>query len=165
MDELFREIRDFPGYRVSTLGRIENENTGRIMRINRNGRGIPIVGLMFGGVQYKRSVPLLVATAFLESPVHESFDSVIHLDADRTNCNVANLMWRPHWFVVRYHQQFKDPERMRFLTEVYCPETGEYFRDSTHMAMTYGLLDRDIVAAHVNGDLIWPTKLTTQVML
>lgn len=163
--ELFRPIPQFPDYAVSTLGRVENIHTGRDMKISVNGRGIPIVGMMFNGTQYKRSVPVLVAQAFLEPPIHESFDSVIHLDADRRNCRASNLMWRPHWFTVRYHRQFKEPARMKFHTRVYCPETDEWFEDSTHMAMTYGLLDRDIVAAHIHGDMIWPTRYTVAIEL
>lgn len=158
--EVFRVIPQFPDYAVSSLGRVQNVHTGRDMKINPNTRGIPIVGMMFNGTQYKRSVPLMVAQAFLESPIHESFDSVIHLDTDRDNCRASNLMWRPHWFVVQYHRQFHVTGALKFLKPLRCPETKEWFRDSAHMAMTYGLLERDIVSSYVNGDMIWPTKYT-----
>lgn len=163
--EVFREIPQFPDYSVSTLGRVVNQHTGRDMKISLNTRGIPIVGMMFNGTQYKRSVPLMVAQAFLEAPIHESFDSVIHLDGDRTNSRASNLMWRPHWFVIRYHQQQFRPDSLRFLNPIHCPETDEWFENSGHMARTYGLLERDIVEAHVNGHMIWPTKLSVDRVL
>lgn len=162
LPEVFREIPQFPDYAVSSLGRVKNVHTERDMRINLNTRGIPIVGMMFNGQQYKRSVPLLVAQAFLESPIHESFDSVIHLDTDRTNCAASNLMWRPHWFVIQYHRQFKLMGNLKFLTPIRCRETDEWFEDSSHMARTYGLLERDIVTSYINGDMIWPTKYTVE---
>lgn len=163
LPEVFRPIPQFPDYAVSSLGRVVNQHTGRDMKISLNGRGIPIVGMMFNGTQYKRSVPVMVAQAFLESPIHESFDSVIHLDGDRRNCRASNLMWRPHWFVVRYHQQFRSRGNLKFLTPVYCNETEELFENSAHMAMTYGLLERDIVESFVNGHMIWPTRYTVTV--
>lgn len=163
LPEVFREIPGFPGYAVSSLGRIQNTNTGRDMRIGRNGRGISMVGMMFAGVQYKRSVALLVAQAFLDLPPHESFDSVIHLNGDKTHCAASNLMWRPLWFAGRYHQQFGRVESLRFLTPVHCIETDEWFENSEHMAKTYGLLERDIVRSFIDGDMIWPTRYTIEV--
>lgn len=161
MTEEWRQIPDFPIYDVSSLGRIENNQKGRIMRLAVNQRGIVYVGLMKDGVQLKRSVALLVASSFLHIPIHESFDSVIHLDGDRTNCAASNLMWRPHHFTINYMRQFTT-HPVIYNGALYCPETDELFANSYDMSVKYGLLLRDIHAAIVNGHMIWPTKLTVQ---
>lgn len=159
--ENWNTIPGFPRYDVSSLGRIRNNDTGRDMRLTVNQRGITYVGLMRDGVQYKRSVALLVANAFLDIPIHESHDSVIHLDGDRQNCTAHNLMWRPHHFTINYQRQFREPQPA-YIGPLFCPETEEIFPDTRHMAVKYGLLERDILAALVNEWMIWPTKLTVR---
>lgn len=158
MSERWSNIPDFPRYDVSSLGRIMNTHTGRDMRLAVNQRGILNVGLMRDGMQYKRSVALLVAAAFLPIPPHESFDSVIHLDGDRTNCRQHNLMWRPHHFTINYMRQFRDPDPV-YVGQIYVPETEEVFPDSRVMALKYGMLEKDIVQAIVNEWMVWPTRL------
>lgn len=157
--EQWHTIPHFPRYNVSSLGRIENTDTGRDMRLTVNQRGILYVGLMKDGTQYKRSVALLVASAFLHIPIHESFDSVIHLDGNKQNCKAENLMWRPHHFSINYQRQFRD-EQPAYTGQLFCPETEETFPSSREMSRRYGLLERDILAAVVNGWMIYPTKLT-----
>lgn len=160
MKEEYRQIPDFPRYNVSSLGRIENGGTGRDMRLVVNQRGITYVGLMKDGLQYKRSVALLVAQSFLSIPIHESFDSVIHLDGDRQNCAASNLMWRPHHFTINYMRQFR--EEPVYVGSVHCPDTEETFPSSRDMAVKYGLLEKDIVKAIVNEWMVWPTRLTVR---
>ncbi len=103
MTEIWRPIEAFPGYSVSDHGRIRADKSGRILQLNLNQYGLVQVGLMREGVQYHRSVPLLVARAFLEPPF-EPFDTPINLDGDRHNNHVDNLVWRPRWFAIRYNQ-------------------------------------------------------------
>lgn len=160
--EEWMDIPEFPEYAVSTLGRVQRLRTGRIMKLSRNQRGVIMVGMMKDGMQHKRSVPILVANAFLDRPRQESFDSVIHLNGDRDDCSAVNLMWRPHWFVVQYHRQFFYPG-LKFNCRIYCPQTEEFFNNSLEMAVTYGLLERQIVEANVNGHMIWPTKFEVLV--
>jgi hypothetical protein len=105
--EVWRQIYEFPGYSVSNMGRVRNDETGRIMALSRNQYGIVNVGLVLGRKQYKRSVALLVADAFLPTWESEVFTSPIHLNGDRSDCRAENLMWRPRWFAAKYHRQFK----------------------------------------------------------
>lgn len=160
MSEEWRTIPDFPRYDVSSLGRVRNIDTGRIMQLTLNQRGIMYVGLMKDGCQYKRSVALLVAASFLNIPIHESFDSVIYLDGDRRNCAQSNLMWRPLHFAINYQRQFTNPPA--YYGSIYCPDTDETFPTSRQMAVKYGLLERDILKAMVNGWMVWPTKMSVQ---
>lgn len=158
--EHWLKIPHFPKYDVSSLGRVRNNETGRDMRLTINQRGIVYVGLMRDGVQYKRSVALLVAHAFKHIPQHESFDALIHLDGNKANCKADNLMYRPFHFSINYHRQFRLPPA--YQGEIYCPETNETFATSREMAVKYGFLERDILAALVNEWMIWPTKMTVQ---
>jgi len=153
--EEWKEIGAFPGYSVSTYGRVRNDTTGRIMAMLRNQKGIVSVGLTQALVQHKRSIAVLVANAFLPKPDMNSFDTPIHLDGDLENNHVSNLMWRPRWFAVKYHQQFLT-EKRGFLVPV-VDDSGEMFETSWEAATKYGLIDREILTATLNRTYVWPT--------
>lgn len=150
------EIEEFPGYSVSAEGQIRNDHTGRILALTRTQRGVIQVGLVSNGVQHKRGVALLVATAFLPPPVPDTFDTPIHLDGDLSNNNISNLMWRPRWFAIRYQRQFSNGKR-GFDQPIMDTGTGEWFPDSWSAATKYGLLDREILVATLNRTYVWPT--------
>lgn len=154
--ERWKEIPDFPGYSVSSHGRVVNDETGREMAITQNQGGVTMVGLTKGLKQYRRSVTLLVADAFLdplETPT--TFDTPIQLDGDRWNNRVDNLMWRPRAFAVKYHRQF---EREPFVpVPIYEEATGEEFPTSREAAVKYGLLETEIFRALRNKTYVWPT--------
>jgi hypothetical protein len=109
--EEWREIRFYPGYSVSTHGRVRNDDTGRMMTLMVNQRGIVNVGLTRSRQQQRLSVAVLVADAFVPRPIRESFNSPINLNGDRFDNRVENLLWRPKWFAIKYFQQFKSSIR------------------------------------------------------
>lgn len=152
----WKVIPDFPDYSVSNRGQIRNDDTGRVLALTRNQNGLVQVGLMNGHHQHKRGVALLVAKAFLPPPVPETFDTPINLDGDRLNNATENLMWRPRWFAVRYHQQFHNDKR-GFRGPIQEIRTGELFPNSWQAAITYGLLDIEILVATLNRTYVWPT--------
>ena len=82
--EIWSEIENFPDYSVSNFGRIRSNRTDRILALNKNQFGVLQVGLMRDGQQWHRSVPLLVAKAFIPQP-RGSFDTPINLNGDRTD--------------------------------------------------------------------------------
>lgn len=140
--ERWLEIYGFPGYSISSTGRVRNDHTRRIMKLSQNQIGVLYVGLRVGGVQYNQTVAKLVARAFLEE-APSWFDSPMHLDGDRSNNNVENLIWRPRWYATRYHNELLEPEPLcRF--PIRDPETGRIFPHSRAVAMTYGLLESQI---------------------
>lgn len=155
MDE-WREVREFPGYSVSRDGLVRNDETGRFMTLLRNQGGIINVGLTKNLVQYKRSVTVLVAEAFLPTHPLESFDTPINLDGDRSNNHVDNLMWRPRWFAVKYFQQFTNGLR-GYSVPIIDINSGEQFQTSWEAATKYGLIDREIMIATLNRTYVWPT--------
>jgi hypothetical protein len=112
--EVWRTIYEFPRYSISNEGRVRNDDTGRLMRLSHNQYNILYVGLVSGRRQYKRSVAVLVAEAFLPDYERtEPFDTPIHLNGDKADCRAHNLMWRPFWFAVKYHRQFQRGPHIR----------------------------------------------------
>jgi len=154
----WKTIKEFPGYSVSDQGEIRTDKTGRILSTFQNQSGLVCVGMMHDGIQYHRSVPLLVAKAFLSrNHVPQAFDTPMNLDGDRHNNAVSNLAWRPRWFVVKYNRQFTHPYSNPITNTIVDLENGEMSRNSFECAMKYGLLEEDLVLSILNRTFVWPT--------
>lgn len=155
LPERWREIREFPRYKVSDWGRVVNVDTGRILKQKLNSREIVMVGLMKDRRQYHRSIPKLVARTYLSRLV-DSFDTPIHLDGDPLNNHATNLMWRPLWFARRYRRQFP-----AVLTEYHVPivdvESGVHYEHTWDAAIRCGLLEQEISITMENNSYVWPT--------
>lgn len=162
-EELWVTIQDFPDYLVSNQGRVMNGRTERILAKTMNAQGIIFVGLSVGHVQYKRSVTLLVAKAFLGAP-SVPFDTPIQLDGDRTNNESDNLRWRPKWFAHRYHQQFKQPYPHHIRYSIIDTKSKQISKNSRDCFTTYGLLEKDLILAIANRTYVWPTYQIFQVL-
>jgi hypothetical protein len=156
MDENWKRIRGFVRYSVSDWGRVRSEKSGRILSLNQNQYGLVYVGMVRDGIQYHRSVPLLVALAFIPND-REPFDTPINLDGDRFNNHVDNLTWRPRWFAIRYNQQFKWPCAHPIDRPIQDLKTGEVSDNSFECAIRYGLLESDLVMSIFNRTFVWPT--------
>lgn len=157
-------IPSFPGYSVSDLGMVRNDETMQLLSRLVNNRSLVYVGLVRDGEQLNRSVARLVAEAFLPTPKYATFDTPINLDGNRTHLGVTNLMWRPLWFARQYHQQFK-----KIWTEkkpIVDIDTGEQYRNSMAAAMTHGLLAINVFEWALMFDYymdkgvegVWPTN-------
>jgi hypothetical protein len=149
-------VEDFPGYSVNPLGQVRKDSSGRLLCTRVNQYGVPYVGLMRGWRQCIRSLPLLVATAFLPER-NDIFDTPINLDGDRLNCAADNLMWRPRLYAVHYVNQFKERYEHPIDAPILAVDTGEVFEDSLAAACRYGLLEREVVLSLLNRTLAWPT--------
>lgn len=154
--EVWKEIEDFPDYSVSSYGRVRTNRTGRILHLTENQYGLLQVGMMSYGVQCHRSVPLLVAKAFILQPPGP-FDTPINLDGDRYNNNVNNLAWRPRWFAIRYNQQFRHPYLNHIRYPIVDLASNVVSRNSLECAKTYGLLEEDLVGSILAHTYVWPT--------
>lgn len=156
MQEEWRKIEGFSGYSVSNLGSIRNDESGRLMAQCTNNRGLMQVGLTKNKVQYRRSVALLVAEAFVTRGTNESaFDTPINLDGNRRNNSVLNLLWRPRNFAIRYIAQFQQSGPC-FSRPVEIIETGEQFDTSWEAAIQKGILDREIAFSVMTKNYVWP---------
>jgi NUMOD4 motif len=154
--ENWKTIDHFPEYSVSDHGRIRTDKSGRILALSENQYGVVQIGLMRDGEQRHRSVPLLVAKAFILPPAGP-FDTPINLDGDRHNNHVDNLVWRPRWFAIKYNQQFRYPYENRITEPVIDLKTGEVSENSFECAKRYGLLERELVFSILNRTYVWPT--------
>jgi hypothetical protein len=105
--ETWREVIGFPGYAISSWGRVRGP---RAMLIPAITQGYKHVSLSIGSVVKTRRVHILVAEAFLgPSP----FDGALcaHNDGDKDNCRLSNLRW------ASYVENMAD--RGRHFTRVY----------------------------------------------
>ena len=154
--EYWKSIPSFPEYSVSDYGRVRSEKTGRILSLNENQYGVVQVGLMNNRIQYHRSVPLLVAKAFLPKD-RPAFDTPINLDGDRHNNHVDNLVWRPRWFAIRYNQQFRFPLENPISSRIIDLKSRDISENSFDCATKYGLIEQDLVLSILNRTYVWPT--------
>lgn len=149
-------VQGFPGYSVNPLGQVRKDSTGRVLHTRLTQYGTPYVGLMRDWRQHIRSLPLLVANAFIPKP-SPIFDTPINLDGDRLNCAVSNLMWRPRWYAVLYNQQFQDRYPNPIRAAVRAVNENEVFPNSFAAACHYGLLEREVVLSVLNATYTVPT--------
>lgn len=157
MSDEWAAIEGFPSYGVNRLGQVCNFSTGRILRLQQNQYGVVFVGMLDAdGWQKQRSVVRMVAHAFLPQDL-EAFDTPIQIDGDRWNCEVGNLAWRPRWFAIRYHQQFKRRYPFSIQAPIRDIGSGDIYRDSWVVVRTFGLLEEDLVVSIELRTYVWPT--------
>jgi len=161
--ETWSQISEFPRYSVSDLGRVRNDDTGRIMKLTMNRENILSVGMMHCGTQFRRSVPLLVAQAFVPGGT-EYFDTPVCLDGDPFNIRANNLTWRPRWFAVKYKQQFANGDGILIDRSIRNIQTGDVFADSFECSKWYGVLEWDLVESIQYRTFVWPVLQQFEVM-
>lgn len=155
--ENWGEIKGFEGFSVSDLGRVRNDDTERILTILRNQHGTCYVGLNKGGRQHRRSVAQLVGETFVPRYFgRRDFNRLIHKDIDRTNNRADNLVWRPHWFMVKYLIQAKTGQ-VGSNKPVIEKKNHEIFPNSWEASLAYGLLEKDLISSILNHTVTWPT--------
>lgn len=162
-EETWKTIKEFPKYAVSDAGRVLREDSGHVLAQTPNQYGVPSVGLMRADTQYRRSVPLLVASAFIQKGFGP-FDTPINLNGDRFDNRVVNLLWRPRWFAVKYNRQFKEPYAYPINRTLVDLATGVEYDSSWDCATKHGLLEKDLVLSILNNTVTWPTYQTIMVV-
>ena len=147
---------DLDNYSVSNMGRVRNDRTNRIMKQSQNQSGASKVSLArhVGDPRITLGVANLVARYFVEGETRE-FDTPINLDGDRSNNMASNLAWRPRWFAINYHRQFQF-QPIVFDQRIVCLDTDEVFDSCRAAAIHYGLLEREIAEATLQGRGVWP---------
>jgi len=155
--ETWLNIYGFENYAVSDMGRIINTVTDLIKTPTMNQQGIPSVLFVKDRIQHRRSVAVLVAEAFLEPHMNKWFDTPTNINGDRLDNCVDNLMWRPRWFAVKYHQQMKNGPRTNYSSRPIMDEdTEEIYSSQWEAATKLGLLEGDIVVAVFNKEAVFP---------
>lgn len=149
----WREIDGFPDYSVNEYGEILNNRRNIILRPRVNKQGFLMVGLCREKKQFTKSVAYIVGETFLPPKRNHLQNSIIHLNGDREDCRASNLMWRPRWFSIRYHQMFDD---LPFRVRVRIQETGERFASLREFCTTYGCIERHAFHDMNNGERVYP---------
>ncbi len=160
MQEKWCIIDKIPNYEVSNLGNVGSRKTDGPRRPSRNQQGVEMMTFFQDGHYLTRALSLIVAETFLPDPPREDFTTPIHLDGDRSNCRADNLMWRPRWFAIKYHQERRQEPFPNWRGMFEVIETGEVFRNPRECAMTYGLLEGTDLGIHfaiMNGKFAFPT--------
>lgn len=152
MDE-FPPIRGFENYGVRIDGVVINLDTGRRLfhHVGRNGH--VYVSLSKHDQVFQRLLGRIVGDIYLPKPP-DFFDTIIHHDYDFTNNHASNLSWRPRHFAVKYHRQRS--ARRRVVNPVMCVETGEVFPSVAEAAISYGVLEEDILTKLNSGSYVFP---------
>lgn len=155
--EAWVALHEFDGrYWVSDLGRVRNDETGRVLTVLRNPHGTCYVGMMKDGRQHRRSIARLVGETFVPKPKgYEGWNDLIHRDIDNANNRFDNLMWRPHWFLTAYLMQAKRGKIGR--KPIVETKTQELYPNTWDAALAFGLLERDIISSIANRTFTWPT--------
>ena len=161
--EHWEPIPKFSNYSVSDRGSVRNDKFDKLLRLNQNQHGVVYVGLLRDGIQYHRSVARLVAKAFLAS-LSEVFDTPINRDGNRENNAVENLLWRPRWFAIKYHQQFMYPCLYHIAHPLQDVKTEEISDNSFDCSKRYGILELDLVQAVAFNTVVWPTYQKFRVL-
>lgn len=78
-------------YLISTLGKIKNSSTNRILKVYKQKDGYVRVKLYKNGKSKVFSVHRLIASHFISNP--NNYPTVDHIDNDRSNNKLSNLRW------------------------------------------------------------------------
>lgn len=158
--DMWSIIPDFPEYSVCPDSRVRSDRTGQLMTPTFS-RGGMYVYLSKDRTQYTRALSRVVAEAFVAHPTNEyylrTFDTPIHLDGSRVNNHAANLMWRPRWFAIKYHQQFSKYHD-HYFAPVVDTMTGEKFATAWDAVVRHGLLAEQLINSLIDDSAVWPTS-------
>lgn len=111
MNEIWKEIKNYPMYEISNCGRVRTVKTGTIRKTNTGTTGYAQVclNIWVNGV-YKSKVfrvHRLVAEHFIPKP--DGKDLVLHKDSNKMNAHHTNLYWGTH--SENLYDAYKNKER------------------------------------------------------
>jgi len=141
--ELWVVIPNFPNYSVSSFGRVINNRHQKEMFLSPTQYGDLTVGMVKNRKQYRRSVKVLVARAFVEGE-NDVDDTPMLLDGNRSNLHHSNIVWRPRWLAWKYIRQFNDPKPYWDRGPIE-DRAGNRYESIIIASMTIGSLAKDIM--------------------
>lgn len=90
--EIWKDIKGYSNYQISTEGRVWKKSTQRYMKPIMNSNGHYQVSLTADNGKYKKEyIHRLMAIAFIPNP--KKYPNVHHIDGNKTNNVINNLCW------------------------------------------------------------------------
>ena len=89
--EIWKKIKAYPNYEISSLGKVKNLNTNQNMKLRKRDDGYIDVGLTKNGQQTNELLHRLVGKTFCKKQSGEV--EVDHIDKNRSNNKSSNLRW------------------------------------------------------------------------
>lgn len=86
-----KSIPNNPNYIVDTNGNIFSVPHNRLLKLTKNTEGHLTCGLTINGLTKVYKVHHIVANLYIDNP--ENKDCILHVDGDKTNNKVSNLLW------------------------------------------------------------------------
>lgn len=102
-EEMFRDIKGYPPYKISSWGRVINGKSGKTANIWSDDKGYLMFTYARGGSRVALKVHRLVAEAFLPNP--EGKNVVMHIDGNKRNNSYTNLKWACNQENLRAHAE------------------------------------------------------------
>jgi len=92
--EIYKEIKDFPNYCISNLGKVKNNKTNKILKQRLQKNGYLEVKLSKLNKTYHKYIHRLVIDAFLDN--NDNKKCVDHINGNKIDNNLKNLRWATH---------------------------------------------------------------------
>lgn len=154
LEEIWRTIDGFPGYEVSSTGRVRNKETGYIIKPLLSASGYLCVRIRRSPGDYDKpalSVHRIVAETFLDG--YQPGLQVNHIDGNKLNNVVSNLEWCTRKENSQHAMRlglFKPEAPEPPKRKVRIVETGETFDSIRECAKAIGVAEQHIWAC-LNG--------------
>jgi hypothetical protein len=94
INECWRSIDGYINYQVSNIGRVRNASSGQILVPFWDHKGYAMVSIYKDGERNTRRIHQLVAKCFIPKPESEEKLELDHINEDKTNNSISNLMWK-----------------------------------------------------------------------
>lgn len=163
--EVWSEMRRFPGYLISNLGRVWNKKRERVMSPSLNNYGHLKISLYDAyGIRRTFFVATLVGEAFVEAPDRRC-NRIMILNGVLASVSYWNLAWRPKWFVWQYYRQLRTSQHIFYKNLPVRDLThAKEYESIIKAGMDQGLLYDDIWRSTSTGDVIYPNHSVFRVI-
>ena len=94
LEEVWKDVPDYPGYKVSSLGQIFSNKLKRIINTRLSKIGYVRCNLQKDTIRYTQLVHRIVGITFIPNPENKA--TINHIDGNKTNNNISNLEWNSY---------------------------------------------------------------------
>lgn len=147
MNEIWKDIKDYPNYQVSNLGKVKNTKTNKILKpFSPIGEYLK-VSLSKNGKAKHYFIHRLVAETFIPNP--NNYPCVNHKDENPSNNCVSNLEWCSYQYNNNYGtRNGKVAEKLR---KVKCKKVRQYDLNDNYIKTWNSVVEaqKEIGSSHI----------------